>query len=94
MDNGENGTAGMHESFLTAGGQYIVHAEGMFSPIIKIFVFKKWIFQKCLYFPTNPKQFTHADYSLVVSFYIKKNKSWYLHCLLGIAIINNSNFLL
>lgn len=27
MDNGDNGASGMHESFLTAGGQYIVQAE-------------------------------------------------------------------
>lgn len=27
MDNGDNGASGMHDSFLTAGGQYIVHAE-------------------------------------------------------------------
>lgn len=28
MDNGDNGAPGMHDSFLTAGGQYIV-TEGL-----------------------------------------------------------------
>lgn len=36
MDNGDNGASGMHDSFLTAGGQYIVHAEGLCFVYLKI----------------------------------------------------------
>lgn len=36
MDNGDNGASGMHDSFLTAGGQYIVHAEGLCFVYLKV----------------------------------------------------------